>query len=165
MSIKVERGLSCRNDGDVNFELTAPSYQLLTYTGESVLGIWVTVEPMLRLAAVWSRGEFSTEDALSLLLARRMILWVFHVEGKIHLAVLTEVRDYPRKRVCNIYAAAGKNLLEVWTQALPLVKGWLTENHIEEIEATCRDAVMRKLLRVGFRKQANVLRFNWKELL
>lgn len=165
MNTRVERGLSCRNDGDVNLELTAPSYQLLTYTGESVLSIWATVEPMLRLAAVWSRGEFSTEDALSLLLARRMILWVFHVDGSIHLAVLTEVRDYPRKRVCNIYAAAGKNLLEVWTQALPLVRGWLEENQIEEIEATCRDAVMRKLLLVGFRKQANVLRFNWKELL
>ena len=165
MNTKVVRGLSCEEKGDVNFKLTAPSYQFLTYTGESVLGIWSTVEPMLKLAAAWSRGEFSSEDALSLLLARRMILWVFHQDGNIHLAVLTEVRDYPRKRVCNIYAAAGKNLLEVWSQTLPMVRGWLKENQIEEIEATCRDAVTRKLLRVGFRKQANVLRFNWKELL
>ena len=165
MNTKVERGLSFENDGDVNLELTAPSFQLFTYTGDEVLKIWPTVWPMLELAADWSRGEFRPEDTLALLLARKMILWVFHFDGYIRLAVLTEVRDYPRKRVCNIYAAAGSRLLESWKQALPLVRGWLEENKIDEIEATCRDAVMRKLLLVGFRKQANVLRFDWKELL
>lgn len=165
MNTEAEVGQSCEDKGDVNSKLTAPSYHLFSYTGTDVLRVWPVVEPMLEKAAQWSRGEFRAEDALNMLLARKMILWVFALESEIHLSVLTEVRDYPRQRVCNIYAVAGRNMVRVWQFAKPFARKWLEENRIDAIQATCRDAVMRKMLPLGFRKTANVLNLDWREAL
>ena len=165
MNTKVERGVSCRNDGDVNLELTAPCLSISTFTGDSVLPVWEECLPALRLSAHWSRGEFLPEDILSLLLARKALLWVLRFNGELHLTIITEVVDRPRKRICRVYALAGKSLGKIWPQAFPHFRDWFQMNRIDEIEAVCRDSVMRRLARIGFRKSANVLTLNWKELL
>ena len=164
MSTRVGRGLSCEIEGDVNFKLTAPSLSISTFTGDAVLAVWDECLPTICLASHWSRGEFLPEDVLSLLLARKALLWVLRLDEELHLTIITEVVDRPRKRVCRVYALAGKSLGRIWPQAFPTFRSWFQTNRIDEIEAVCRDSVMRRLARIGFRKAANVLTLNWKEL-
>lgn len=164
MSTRMEVGLSCDKKGPLISELTA-HFDVYTYTGPEILHIWHLVEGPIRASADWSRGEFLPEDALKMLLERKMTLWLFTREKEIFLTLLTEVRDYPRRRSCIIYAATGKKLGEVWRFALTRFRQWALDNSIDDVEAVCRDAVARKLSRLGFFKTANVMRFNLKETL
>ncbi len=164
MSTRAVDGLSCDGKGDVNFEINRP-FDVYTYTGPEIVSIWHLVEGPIRASADWSRGEFLPEDALKMLLERKMTLWLFLREKEIFLTLLTEVRDYPRRRSCIIYAATGKKLGEVWRFALARFRQWALDNSIDDVEAICRDAVARKLSRLGFSKTANVMRFNLKETL
>lgn len=164
MSTGMEVGLSCDKKGPLISELTS-HFDVYTYTGPEIVNIWHLVEGPIRASADWSRGEFLPEDALKMLLERKMTLWLFARDKEIYLTVLTEVRDYPRKRSCIIYAATGQKLGEVWRFALARFKQWMLDNGIDDVEATCRDAVARKLSRLGFSKTANVMRFTIKETL
>lgn len=164
MSTGTEVGLSCDKKGPLISELTA-HFDVYTYTGPEIVSIWHLVEGPIRASADWSRGEFLPEDALKMLLERKMTLWLFTRDKEIYLTVLTEVRDYPRKRSCIIYAATGKKLGEVWRFALARFRQWALDNSIDDVEAICRDAVARKLSRLGFSKTANVMRFTIKETL
>jgi hypothetical protein len=160
----MEVGLSCDKKGPLISELTA-HFDVYTYTGPEIVSIWHLVEGPIRASADWSRGEFLPEDALKMLLERKMTLWLFTREKEIFLTLLTEVRDYPRRRSCIIYAATGKKLGEVWRFALTRFRQWALDNSIDDVEAVCRDAVARKLSRLGFFKTANVMRFSLKETL
>jgi len=164
MSTGMEVGLSCDKKGPLISELTA-HFDVYTYTGPEIVSIWHLVEGPIRASADWSRGEFLPEDALKMLLERKMTLWLFTREKEIFLTLLTEVRDYPRRRSCIIYAATGKKLGEVWRFALTRFRQWALDNSIDDVEAVCRDAVARKLSRLGFFKTANVMRFSLKETL
>ena len=164
MSTGMEVGLSCDKKGPLISELTS-HFDVYTYTGPEIVSIWHLVEGPIRASADWSRGEFLPEDALKMLLERKMTLWLFTREKEIFLTLLTEVRDYPRRRSCLIYAATGKKLGEVWRFALARFRQWALDNSIDDVEAICRDAVARKLSRLGFFKMANVMRFSLKETL
>ena len=164
MSTRMEVGLSCDKKGPLISELTS-RFDVYTYTGPEIVNIWHLVEGPIRASADWSRGEFLPEDALKMLLERKMTLWLFTREKEIFLTLLTEVRDYPRRRSCLIYAATGKKLGEVWRFALARFRQWALDNSIDDVEAVCRDAVARKLSRLGFFKTANVMRFSLKETL
>jgi len=164
MSTGMEVGLSCDKKGPLISELTA-HFDVYTYTGPEIVSIWHLVEGPIRASADWSRGEFLPEDALKMLLERKMTLWLFTREKEIFLTLLTEVRDYPRRRSCIIYAATGKKLGEVWRFALTRFRQWALDNSIDDVEAVCRDAVARKLSRLGFFKTANVMRFSLKETI
>ena len=161
----MESGQSCDKNGMLIQKLTDHSYDVRTYTGTDVLAVRKETEELLATAAHWSRGEFLAEDALNMLLAKKMILWIFSRDRNIHLVGLTEIRDYPRKRVCHIYAIAGEGLKTTWLFAVKEFRDWLEEQQIDEITATCRDSVARMLAQVGFDKIANVMSYKWKDML
>lgn len=164
MSTRLEAGVNCDNDRDGNLKLTAPSNRTLTYhTGEEVLSIWSEVAPLLKKAADWGHGEYQVEDILVKASLEQMQIWIFRDEGQLQLVTVTEIVEYPRKRVCVIYATAGFKMLEYWKEFVGELIKWLTVNGIQGLETYCRDEVMEKLLQVGFRKKTNMLQFNWKE--
>lgn len=164
MSTEVERGLSCEIEGDVNLKLTAPSTRISAYTGLEVMRVWALVESLVKAAADWSNGEFQVEDALNLLLTRKAILWLVWTDGELFMAI-TEIRDYPRKRVCHVYAAAGKGINLTGLLILKEFRSWFLSQGVTEVTAICRESVARLIARAGFEKVADVMRFTWKELL
>lgn len=133
------------------------------YTGPDVFPIWGEVKALVHKAAEHSRGEWKASDALIRIQAGQQHLWIFRDEGKVQAAAITSLDVYPRKTVCNIYSMGGYGMRELWAEFSPKLITWLEAHGVDEIQSTCRDEVMEKLLPLGFVKTANVLSFKWKE--
>lgn len=165
MNTRAESGVSCEIDGDINSKLPAPLIpSVATYSGSDVFPIWDSVKTLLKAPADWSRGEYDVDDLFTMLVNERMRLWVFSEASEIILVMVTEVVQYPRKKVCNIYSISGRKLAEMWYLFFPYGRTWMEMNQITEIQTTCRDEIAAKIIPFGFVKTANVLRYDWKEI-
>lgn len=168
MSIEVESGQNCDGGGNVgegNLELSSPSIPILSFhTGDSVHTIWKEVQPFVAKAADWGRGEYLAEDVLVLAAQEKMQIWVFRVEGVITLVCVTQLIQQPRRKICNIYALAGRNMAQMWKLFFPRVQPWLWLNGVDEVQTTCRQEIADKIQQFGFEPLVQVLRFNLKGL-
>lgn len=166
MSIEVEGGLSCEIKWEDNDKLSDPSILSLTYyTGSSIVAVWPELLPFVEKAAENGNGEFQAIDVFSQVYESEMQVWVWRKSSQVQLVGVTQVYSLYRKRICNIYAVAGVGLGRAMRSWIKVASDWLDQNGIDEIQATCRDMVLNKLLRLGFRKTANVVSYQWKERL
>jgi hypothetical protein len=55
--------------------------------------------PLLTKSQEWTRGRATVDDILRFVFNGQMQLWIGHEEGKIYGHVITEVKDYPRRRM------------------------------------------------------------------
>jgi len=55
--------------------------------------------PYLTKSQEWTRGRATVDDILRFILTGQMQLWVGHEEGKIYGHVITEIKDYPQRRM------------------------------------------------------------------
>lgn len=134
------------------------------YVGQEALEQWPQVEGLLHKAALWSNGEWDTAHVLVKLLDSTQQLWIFrNDEGEITLVLVTEILTFPRKTICNIYAAAGHDMLKLWERFSAYGISWLEALGVTEVQTYCRDEVMEKIKLIGFQKVANLMRFTWKE--
>jgi hypothetical protein len=145
-------------------ELTGPKTPTFQYiSGEAVYPIWVDVRDLLEWAAVHSHDEWEVEDVLVKVSLGKQQLWVFSEGDEVQLVVVTEIVEYPRKSICNIFAMAGAGMVKHWPLFSQKVFPWLEALGVAGLEATCRDVMMRKARALGFVKKANVVHFPWKE--
>ena len=166
MNTEVGHGLSCDIKGESNSILPAPLIPTLSYyTGSSIVDVWPSLLPFVEEAAKYGNEEFQAIDVFSQVYEKEMQAWVVSIGAQVRLVAITQVYNVPRKRICNIYAVAGIGLSWVLREWLGTCKEWLRQNEIDEIQATCRDRMVAKLLRMGFRKKANVVSYTWKERL
>lgn len=133
------------------------------YVGPDVFPVWAEVKGLIHKAAQHSRGEWKASDVLVAVHEGRQHLWVGRCGGKLQGVMVTSLDRYPRKTVCTIYAMSGYAMQELWGVYSRQFIVWLETHEVEEVQAVCRDAVMKKLLNLGFTKTANVLSFKWKE--
>lgn len=84
------------------------------------------------------RGRLLARDVLDLVLAGRMQLWVAHEPPEAIRAVcLTEVIDYPRKRVCRIVALFGRGF-RAWVPMRGEIEAWARRQGCGAMEAVAR---------------------------
>lgn len=165
MNSKVESGASSEIDGAGNKKLTSPSTCTLTmYGGEPILAVWPEISELVSKAAFWGRGEYLAEDVLVMCYSEKMQAWVFRDEGKVVLICITELVQYPRKTVCNIYAVAGYRMAELWKEFFPRARAWFALNGVEEIQTTCRAEIAAKIAEFGFGDYVQTLKLDLKEL-
>ena len=165
MNTKVEVGLSCEINGGGNSELIPPSTCTLTmHTGETVTAIWPEIRDLVGKAAAWGRDEYVAEDVLVAIFAEKMQAWVFREEGQVILVCVTELIQFPRKKVCNIYALAGHSMEKMWKMFFPTALPWLWENGVQEVQATCRTEVALKVRHFGFTDYVHTLKLELKDL-
>ena len=70
---------------------------------------WAEVEPHLRRATDRT-GCYEPIDLLAAAIAGRMGIWVAERDGAIDAAIVTEIRQYPRRRVLEVPFIGGRNL-------------------------------------------------------
>ena len=69
--------------------------------------------PLLTKSQEWTRGRATVDDILRFVFNGQMQLWIGHEEGKIYGHVITEVKDYPRRRMLVVqYCAMQTGTLE-----------------------------------------------------
>ena len=90
---------------------------------EDIPYIWDQVEEHIERAAPHSEGELEPDDFMSALADGEMQLWVALEEDQIVASMITQVADYPRKRVLKIITMAGEDMHK-WIDNLPVVENW-----------------------------------------
>ncbi len=68
--------------------------------------VWGWVAPLLQDALAYCDGKYTVQSVQKSILDRMQQLWVFG--DPIQSAFVTELIDYPGKRVCLIFIAAGR---------------------------------------------------------
>jgi hypothetical protein len=105
------------------------------------------VSPLLYEALQYSRGEMSVEDALAFVAEGFCQLWIGGDKDK-RIVILTEIADFPQKRVVRIVALAGETAHYI--SMFEAIKRWAAMNGASELEAYCRPSVARLAKRYGF---------------
>ena len=133
-----------------------------TYTGQVIHGVWDRICALLQLGILHSRGELTLAIIKDALLLEHFQLWTFTREGLILTIMLTEIRQYPMKKSCNMVLVAGQDLSKIWPQLLPYMKTWLKANDVTELQTTCRESVARISRSLGFREAARVMVYDFE---
>lgn len=101
--------------------------QLFGVQAAEVERVWGIVSPDIERALRFADGKYQIEDVKDALSRRDMQLWVAAEGGEALSVAVTEIVNYPRKRVCVVMFCGGREF-----------KRWL--HHIEEIERWAKGA-------------------------
>ncbi len=130
----------------------------LQYVGVEVEEVVASIAPLLKKALKHAKGEIDLWSVLEHIKNEHMQLWIGRVDGEVQIVVVTEIQQYPLKRVVRLVAVAGKvqPFMEMWER----IQGWAVMNGAVEIEVWCRPAVTRLLRRLNFKKVHDIVRLD-----
>lgn len=116
--------------------------------------VWPWLEPAVEMGGgCWTAGTLKTA-----LLSGQAQLWV--VADMEHqqplMAVVTELRVFPQKKVCNIWLVGGSEL-ELSLSVLEEIELWAKQQHADRIETTCRPGAAKKLKTLGYLNRYEVV--------
>jgi hypothetical protein len=118
--------------------------------------VWPLAEPHLRRALLYSDGEFTLEETHGLIRDGRFQLWLAW-DGGTRRAIgagVTEIFDYPRKRVCFLVLWASEAPRARWLDGLETVERWAREQGCDGMRLLGRKGWGRVLS--GYRPQYTV---------
>ena len=103
--------------------------------------IWNEVEPLIKKAL---DDCYTTDDILKGLINNSFQLFISW-NNKVESAVVTEVADYPQKRVCRYFLAGGSNMNN-WLEPIQQeIEKFAKFNNCQTIEVAGRKGWARKL--------------------
>jgi hypothetical protein len=106
--------------------------------------VWGSVAPILQRAIDKSQKDFLAEDILQRLLDQHMQLWVWIENGEIVACCITQIANYPQRKVCQLPFIAGKAMRH-WLSCEPIFIQWAKANGCNQLEGFCRDGWLRVL--------------------
>lgn len=80
---------------------------------------WGFAKPLIAKGCKFSNGKYHANDFYPDLLSRKMQLWI----NKPTAAAITEIRNYPHKKVCCVIVAGGKDL-DQFQKDLEVIAAW-----------------------------------------
>ena len=111
---------------------------------EDVGLVWDDVVPLIERALQHAEGELVPDDIKKHLDKNDLRLWIA-LEGKETIAAMvTEIIQYPRKKIVRVITLAGKNM-DMWYDFLPMIEGYAIRNGCSSLEAWSRKGMARKL--------------------
>lgn len=120
--------------------------------------VWKECVPHLTRALEYSDNKYSLEHIKSSLESRSMQLWVY-LKDDIKACMVTQLVNYPTKRVCLILFLGG-SLMHEWVRFMNLIEEWARSNRCEAIEIYGRPGWAKVL---GWEQIHVVLRKNLHE--
>ena len=120
------------------------SCKVFLLEAEDIDLVWDDVAPLIGKALQHAEGELVPDDIKKHLDKGDLRLWVA-LEGKETIAAMvTEVIQYPRKKIVRVITLAGKNM-DMWYDFLPMIEGYAIRNGCSSLEAWSRKGMARKL--------------------
>mgnify|MGYP003121734667 FL=1 len=119
---------------------------------EDINYVWEQVEPLIERAL---DDSYTARDVLDGIIRNSFQLFISWENDKVECAVVTEVADYPRKRILR-YVLAGGNNLENWLEPIQeKIEEFATNNYCQAIEVAGRKGWLRKLK--GFEQKIYIM--------
>lgn len=95
--------------------------------------VWADVKDYLQQALDKAAGEYDLVDVWRLLDDRKAQLWVLYEEPDVILgACVTEIVEYPRKKVVNLWLAAG-TAMDIWFEHMSFLEAWARRNNAQSV--------------------------------
>jgi hypothetical protein len=126
---------------------------LVVFKPSEVAGVWILVEDLIQKACDRSGGFADAEDFKGWLEKGIMQLWVAfdNKEKKIKCVTVTEVKQYPKYKVCDCRITTGTDY-KSWVDFMDNVVNWARANGCKKMEIFTRPGWERILKRKGFVK-------------
>jgi bacterioferritin (cytochrome b1) len=119
---------------------------------EDINYVWEQVEPLIERAL---DDSYTARDVLDGIIRNSFQLFISWENDKVECAVVTEVADYPRKRILRYVLAGGDNL-ENWLEPIQeKIEEFATNNYCQAIEVAGRKGWLRKLK--GFEQKIYIM--------
>ena len=120
------------------------SCKIFLLEAEDIDLVWDDVVPLIEKALQHAEGELVPDDIKKHLDKNDLRLWIA-LEGKETIAAMvTEIIQYPRKKIVRVITLAGKNM-DMWYDFLPMIEGYAIRNGCSSLEAWSRKGMARKL--------------------
>ncbi len=109
---------------------------------EDINYVWQQVEPLVIRAL---DDTYTARDVLDGIILNKFQLFISWNNNKVESAVVTEVADYPRKRILRYVLAGGDNL-DNWLESIQnKIEEFAINNYCQAIEVAGRKGWLRKL--------------------
>jgi len=119
---------------------------------EDINYVWQQVEPLIIRAL---DDSYTARDVLDGIIRNKFQLFISWENDKVESAVITEVADYPRKRILRYVLAGGDNL-DNWLEPIQnKIEEFATNNYCQAIEVAGRKGWLRKLK--GFEQKIYIM--------
>jgi len=125
-------------------DTSAPSFKVALVNSEDIGLVWDEVTPLIEKALLHAEGELVPEDIKKHLDEGDLRLWVALKGQEILASMVTEIIEYPRKRIVRVITLAGKDM-NMWYDFLPMIEGYAVKNGCSSLEAWTRKGMTRKL--------------------
>lgn len=96
--------------------------------------IWDKVSPMLQRVVDQTEGELQPKDFLHNIVNKHMHLWIVIEKQNIVIVVITQIINYPNKKILRIIALAGKNFKEAYNQFNSMIESFAIESGCSGLE-------------------------------
>ena len=122
----------------------APSCKVALVGSEDIGMIWDEVVPLIEKALVHAEGELVPGDIRKHLDSGDLRLWVALKDKDVIASMVTEIIQYPRKKIVRVITVAGKDM-SMWYEFLPMLEGYAIRKGCSSLEAWTRKGMTRKL--------------------
>ena len=124
--------------------VASPSCKVALVEAEDIDMVWDDVVPLIEKALRHAEGELIPEDIKKHLDSANLRLWVALEDRDVIAAMVTEIIQYPRKKIVRVITLAGKNM-GLWYDFLPMLEGYAIRHGCSSLEAWSRKGMARKL--------------------
>jgi len=121
-----------------------PSCKVALVEAEDIDMVWGDVVPLIEKALLHAEGELMPEDIKKHLDSADLRLWVALKDKDVIASMVTEIIQYPRKKIVRIITLAGKDM-SLWYDFLPMLEGYAIRHGCSSLEAWTRKGMTRKL--------------------
>lgn len=121
--------------------------KFLGVTGDMIGTAWPVVEPMIQkpLTKTGADKYFSTRDIKKLIKSHNMQLWVAVVDDKPVAAFVTQIIEYPKCKVFDVFLVGGEKMRDWINEAWETLKQYGKECHCKGIRGFGREGWVRAL--------------------
>lgn len=119
--------------------------------------VWHEVIPLLKRSLEYADGKYEVGDVYAFLKSRDMQLFVCMRHGVVASFAITQIVNYPRKKILYVLFAAGIDLHE-WPDYMQQIIDWGHVMQCNDIEVPGREGWARVLREQGFKKAYTVAR-------
>ena len=132
---------------------TTEEVKFLGITSEQIDAIWGEVKPFIERSLKYANGELDQDDVYRFLKERAMQLWVLLTmpDQKITMCGVTEIVNYPRKKVCRVVLMGGIPSQE-WRDNVHNIETWAKGQGCSTMEACVRKGIAKVMAEQDYKK-------------
>ncbi len=125
---------------------------------EKIDALWPGVKGFLQSALDYSHGAMNIDDVKNFLMIGNLNLWVVldKKSKKIRMAIVTEVLQHRRKKICRCILAGGGNA-KMWVITSGHIETWAKSTGCDRLESSCRAGFEKVFKESGYKKLYTVL--------